>query len=661
MKNNYEIRQNDFFRLSFILQDRSETTINACLYKIIEDVIYSVRKEMSLDDLREEIRSKFGLEFTNDDINNALNRYLNKKNNIVRVGNKYSLSPSYIEEYEKKETAESELKKYVSIFKKEYNIDENEDKLYDLISRYVYYCFNSSKEDILALINYKDKRIKDNFNVSDSEKQIINKFLSWDNESKNTLIYMVVSYCYVYCTLTAKRNSMLTKEIFSNKTFYLDANIVFRLAGLNKEDRQKTISTFKKKCEELNVKLYYTSETYDEIYRVVDGGIKWLQTVNGNSAPPNLNDISFKQKDIYEIYYSWCMNAINKPGDYSTFKKYLMHLINESLDGIKVVDINKYVNDNVVQLSNDIKKYKYQKNKDTSTESAVTDAKNINFIFSKRNNLTDKNIYSTQHFLITADQILISFLNEEKSGVPIAVLPSTWLSIMLKFGGRTDDDLKSFILFMNLRYGIGEDSDINITSLLHELTVRTDNNEIKRLIVEDVYYNRDCYKELIENNDYSNITEKAFDEIIKEKELQKSQEFLKEKEEIKKRSDKEKLEAEELAKKLANEDNARRLAEKDFRLIKIVRMFLSVVAALIFCCFLVFIFVSFSKILKLTSIPLPQFIHNDYYVAIAIFVGTVSLAILKSIMDYMKYIGTNEFKEKIINTKIKIYLSIFNK
>ena len=57
-------------------------------------------------------------------------------------------------------------------------------------------------------------------------------------------------------------------------------------------------------------------------------------------------------------------------------------------------------------------------------------------------------------FIVSADQLLISWTGNAFSGVPIVVLPSVWLSIILRFTGRTDDDYKSFCLFLTQRQHI---------------------------------------------------------------------------------------------------------------------------------------------------------------------------------------------------------------
>ena len=75
--------------------------------------------------------------------------------------------------------------------------------LIDLLKEYLYFCFNSNKNSILALFD----NVKENgeqFKKSESDIKLINLFLNWENEEKNKFVYNIVSYGYVYCSLTER-------------------------------------------------------------------------------------------------------------------------------------------------------------------------------------------------------------------------------------------------------------------------------------------------------------------------------------------------------------------------------------------------------------------------------------------------------------------------
>lgn len=80
-----------------------------------------------------------------------------------------------------------------------------------------------------------------------------------------------------------------------------------------------------------------------------------------------------------------------------------------------------------------------------------------------------KSIWQTNDFIVSADQLLIGWSNDAYSGVPIVVLPSVWLSIILRFTGQTDDDYKSFCLFLTQRNHISHEDTIDPIQLLRQL------------------------------------------------------------------------------------------------------------------------------------------------------------------------------------------------
>ncbi len=72
-----------------------------------------------------------------------------------------------------------------------------------------------------------------------------------------------------------------------------------------------------------------------------------------------------------------------------------------------------------------------------------------NYLYLKGLRKKDKNInlWTTNEFFISADQNLIGWSLEKDSGIPLVVLPSIWLTIMLRFSGRTANDYKHFVHF----------------------------------------------------------------------------------------------------------------------------------------------------------------------------------------------------------------------
>ena len=101
-------------------------------------------------------------------------------------------------------------------------------------------------------------------------------------------------------------------------------------------------------------------------------------------------------------------------------------------------------------LANDISSSKYNENNNNGYfESALWDAKNIYLTEIKREN-NNRNIFDTKYFFISSDQALRRWDFKRNNTTPCVLLPSQWLSIVLRYVNRTNDDFKSFVSFLNL-------------------------------------------------------------------------------------------------------------------------------------------------------------------------------------------------------------------
>jgi len=128
---------------------------------------------------------------------------------------------------------------------------------------------------------------------------------------------------------------------------------------------------------------------------------------------------------------------------------------------------------------------------------------------------TGSSIWQTNDFIVSADQLLISWADKAFSGVPIVVLPSVWLSIILRFTGRTDDDYKSFCLFLTQRQHIVDRNSIDPIQLLRNINSKTNQTEIKEQIIVEITQNKAQYTfETAE--DYDANTDRAFDKVLEE-------------------------------------------------------------------------------------------------------------------------------------------------
>jgi len=531
----------NIFRLAIISDNQSLSTLNKYICKIVERTIFdSSENSLSIKDLSERIKGNFDLEFDITEIREAIQ--LKGKSRIILEDSKYSLSINAVEDIKNKEDIYLKLEHFIEVFSKEKNI-ENKEKLKSNIIEFIYYSFNNNAINLLNLMQNK-KIDYGQFNLPLEDITLINQFIEWESTEKNKLIFTIVSFSYEYCMLTTKKDVMQSKEIFKGKQFTLDSNIIFRLAGINNDDKQFVISSFIKKCKEVGIKLIITSETQSEIYRVVNSQITSLKQKLYNQEPispeifeklGNNNGI----EDFYRIYYDWCKDSNNKYYDYLSFQQYLFKMIKNTLIDLEILTIDNYSMGKLSEEFNikkeSLKIFKKEKrtNKILNNDSLKCDINNIMFVVENRKSYQSKSIFDTHLFLVSADQLLINWSKQVFSGAPIVVTPSLLLSIILKFSGRTDNDYKAFCHFLSLNdYSNNEKVTFNSNKLLETLSRKTVVKELKEEILTFILNDKNSF-EFLEDKDYEDNIEKAFDEVVRKKENSYTEEIKKAEEEFK--------------------------------------------------------------------------------------------------------------------------------
>ena len=535
-----QFEEKDLLRLAMILENQGATTRDRYICKFVEYVLFdSEKSELSSLEICTCIKNRFQLEFDLTEIEAAV-----KKRGIGRLEETqgyYRLTPKVANQLSSQKSSLDQLRNYLTLFSQDRpNVDIEATLM--LVQKYLYFCFNSNASNLLSLIGENPKHIDSTtftaeFNASQEEIDIINDFIHWENAEKNKFMYSVVSSCYEYCLITANKSPTISKSIFRGKKFFLDTNIIFRIAGFNKDERRFVSKVFVEKCREVGVALCYTSAVLTEIYRVIDSQIKYIRVITNEQAPVDANLISklssnYEVNDFYTLYYNWCKEPQNRYNDFPSFRNYLTGMISNVISNFEYIDstIIKDYDENEQQLFDTLMKFKSEKRpyKKTTIESIKTDVKQVLYLNSIRPK-SAKSLWDMNEYIVSADQLLISWAEETFNGVPIVVIPSLWLSIILKVSGRaTENDYKSFCMFMTLRHSRTDDNTIHINAveLLSKLSEKTIDSSLKEQIIAEILSNRGKYS-FSEPNDYDSSVDLAFDAVLaREKDLQKEELLL---------------------------------------------------------------------------------------------------------------------------------------
>ena len=432
-----QITESDLLRLSMMLENNGQTTLNKYLCKLAECVLFDSKEDgLTSVQICQTIYDRFLLQFDLLEVEQAIN--LKGKGRIHCKNKKYHLEPKVINQLSNDTSATEQLREYVSLFIKNNDVHITEDSLLQLILSFLYYSFNSNVVNFtniigsIPVVNFTDET--DIFSPTNEEIQLINSFIAWENNEKNKLFYTIISSSYEYCLLTTKKNPNISQKIFKGKKFYLDTNIIFRIAGINKDDRQFVIKSFVDKCHEVGIALCYTNEVFDEIYRVIDGQITYIRAITQGQPPVNSDIIekiypSNDINDFYILYCQWCKEPQNKYNDYFSFREFLLKMIFDAIKPFEMIIIQNYKykcdSSRYSALLKSLKQYKNEKRpfRPTSDASVKTDINNILYVESLRNK-NSKNLWQINDYFVTADQILTSWSKTEFSGIPTVIIPS---------------------------------------------------------------------------------------------------------------------------------------------------------------------------------------------------------------------------------------------
>ena len=232
--------EKDLLRLAMIRENEGATTRDRDVCKVVEQVLWGSEKcELSSLEICTCIKNRFQLEFDLTEIESAVKK--RGRGRLEEVQGCYRLMPKVVNQLSSQESLLDQLRNYLMLFSQSRPKVDAEATLM-LVQKYLYFCFNSNASNLLSLIGGNSEQIDSNaftakFNPSQEEIDTINDFIHWENAEKNKFMYSVVSSCYEYCLITANKNPTISKSIFRGKKFFLDTNIIFRIAGFNKDER----------------------------------------------------------------------------------------------------------------------------------------------------------------------------------------------------------------------------------------------------------------------------------------------------------------------------------------------------------------------------------------------------------------------------------------
>ena len=495
-------KKNQLFRLSAVLYADNNYVVSSktTLRKIAETAIFAIEQDsVSIHKLIDFIFNNYNLHINEDELieiitNNKQESFLiNVKDGIYII----SLTEKRKQKIQAK-IDQNTIEFFIDQYFAREDTPDNSMSLKELLYRFLYDILSSNVESFKKLID-KENTIEaliniDNYNYSKKEKELINDFLKWDNPDKNKSIFNIASFAIEYCLISNNSKQGLDLNNLKKKVFYLDTNVIFRILGLNGEDRKKRSLTFLKRFKESDTELFISKYTDEEFKDTID---YYLQRLTHKPFKNEVNPSLFKHryfsslKDIYNYYYKWRIGKQNHSLDLfkadilSEYKAFCSRL-NISVDyRNKLNEEDKKTNELIEDYISSIGNHKSTEANSGTLTAHEFDAKNVLLLENLRG-LKNNSIFDTKQFFLSMDQSLRRWDFNRGNSAPLIIIPSQWMSLLLRYQSRSTDDFKSFVSFLNLPIPENQISTENIHSVLAGISEVTSSFEQQSYIAEQL-------------------------------------------------------------------------------------------------------------------------------------------------------------------------------
>jgi len=495
--------KNQLFRLAAVLyaDNNYEVAPKTIIRKVIESALLSNgNKAINIHSLIDFVHESYNLHLVEEEVKSIVTSdkeegfLINEKNGDTIV----CLHEKRKQVIESKITNKT-IDYFINEFEKEKETLVTGSNTKEIIYRFLYELLSTNIESFKKILDSK-KKIEDLINVESHtytaiEREIINEFLGWDNNDKNKAIFDIASYALEYCMIS---NNSGTTHIhlnnLKNKTFYLDTNVIFRALGINGTNRQNRTNTFLRKFLEANSQLVISKFSETEFKDTI---IYYLDKLKRTPLNRRINPEIFQEKyfkslsDIYDFYYKWRVGKAND--SLELFEGYIMSLYEKFKTDFKVLtdykipfdEKDEKVEKTINELSASICSYKNTDGASHGVNGDKIDALNILLVETKREG-KNSSIFETKQFIVSTDQSLRRWDYYRNTVTPIVILPSQWLSILLRYINRSSDDFKSFVSFLNLPSGESQIDSEKIHIILAGISEMTENFEQQRFIVQSL-------------------------------------------------------------------------------------------------------------------------------------------------------------------------------
>ena len=450
-------KEEEIFRLAAVLykDGNYEVSKENTLKKIVKAIfLENDNISKTISEIISAIFENYTLNFSEDEIELVIE----KNSKIFQITKPQPIKYNLIEKDYiklKNKIEKNDLNFYINKYLKDIkskNLEEDKNK----ILQFLYNIFTKNLENYNFFMHLNNDIFSNLSKITDFENgdiDLINGFFKYESAEKDKLIFDIVSLSLEYCLLASPKE--LNKRQISNKIFFLDSNVIYRAIGLNGEERKNLTLQFIKRCNDYGIVLKILNITESEFKDSVKYRINRIFHVDNINTSKKVFK-KYSSDEIYLYYYDWKEKRINissREFENFIFAEY-EKLKKENKITVEYKNNIDYIDNNEMRsIKDDILAFK---NTPISSNGEIIAKYDTQMILSllevrKKSNDINKKILNINNFLISTDQQLKDWTFQKGYEQAIILLPSEWMTIMFRFLGRTSDDYKSFVSFLNLK------------------------------------------------------------------------------------------------------------------------------------------------------------------------------------------------------------------
>lgn len=495
MNDNFNI-----LRLCCLIQDRDSQDLKRTVLSIIFEILYENNNSLiSADILFQKTNEKFNTSLEKDFFDNLLIKsqsfdlFTTDKEPLVKLtSEKYSEIDKNISDFSIEPHIERFLdqKKYPS---------EKKSVIIEILFQSIYeniYTFTPEKIKTLIPQKISDKLIQEDLDI-------FNAFLEFDEPSKNRCLYNQFAKAIEFAILTSGKGvTQFSENIYKDKCYLLDTNIIFRLIGVGGIERQDTIMQLLKDCIKQGISFEYSHHTLMELNKKLEQCVIEIQRAEKSKKIEIIEDVFEKTPYLFndDFITQYCRLRIQKvvssPEQYeiemkAKFKVLCSELnIKQANHNIKIEDYEK----NLFSLELIKKRKEINEFFRYSNNQAKVDAYNVLYV-RKRRGQNNYNYADVKSFYLTTDRGLNKILSSDKDIlIPETILPSQLFIIHnpLSNNSTVEPDYKTFFRFLKRRTSEFKLRGKDVLNYITQARIYTTNNSTLSSLV--IAYSDQRYK-----------------------------------------------------------------------------------------------------------------------------------------------------------------------